>query len=67
MSGDLLNLTLRIWRQAGPDAKGAFRDYQLNGVSTHMSFLEMLDVLNEQLMQRGEEPVAFDHDCREGV
>lgn len=67
MSGDLLNLTLRIWRQAGPDAKGAFRDYQLNGVSTHMSFLEMLDVLNEQLIESGEEPVEFDHDCREGI
>ncbi len=67
MSGDLLNLTLRIWRQAGPEAKGAFRDYQLNGVSTHMSFLEMLDVLNEQLIESGEEPVEFDHDCREGI
>ena len=67
MSGDLLNLTLRIWRQAGPDAKGGFRDYQLNGVSTHMSFLEMLDVLNEQLIGSGEEPVEFDHDCREGI
>ena len=67
MSGDLLNLTLRIWRQPGPDRNGAFRDYQLNGVSTHMSFLEMLDVLNEQLIGLGEEPVAFDHDCREGI
>lgn len=67
MSGDLLNLTLRIWRQAAPGAKGAFRDYQLQGVSTHMSFLEMLDVLNEKLVQAGEEPVAFDHDCREGI
>ncbi len=67
MSGDLLNLTLRIWRQAGPDDKGAFRNYQLNGVSTHMSFLEMLDVLNEQLIESGEEPVEFDHDCREGI
>jgi succinate dehydrogenase / fumarate reductase, iron-sulfur subunit len=67
MSSDLLNLTLRVWRQSGPDARGAFRDYQLNGVSTHMSFLEMLDVLNEQLVMQGEEPVAFDHDCREGI
>ena len=67
MSSHLLNLTLRVWRQAGPDKKGAFRDYQLDGVSTHMSFLEMLDVLNEQLMKQGEEPVAFDHDCREGI
>ena len=67
MSGNLLNLTLRIWRQAGAQAKGSFRDYQLDGVSTHMSFLEMLDVLNEKLVQAGEEPVAFDHDCREGI
>ena len=67
MSSHFLNLTLRVWRQAGPDKKGAFRDYRLDGVSTHMSFLEMLDVLNEQLMQQGEEPVAFDHDCREGI
>lgn len=65
MSG--LNLTLRIWRQAGPGERGGFKAYQLNGVSTHMSFLEMLDVLNEQLTERGEEPVAFDHDCREGI
>ena len=67
MSDDVLNLTLRVWRQSGPNDKGGFRDYQLNGVSTHMSFLEMLDVLNEQLIQTGEEPVAFDHDCREGI
>lgn len=67
MSDDLLDLTLRVWRQNGPDDKGGFRDYQLNGVSTHMSFLEMLDVLNEQLIQAGEQPVAFDHDCREGI
>jgi succinate dehydrogenase/fumarate reductase-like Fe-S protein len=67
MSGDVLNLTLRVWRQAGPDAKGGFFDYQLQGVSTHMSFLEMLDVLNEKLVQAGDEPVAFDHDCREGI
>lgn len=67
MSSDLLNLTLRVWRQAGPDQPGQFRDYTLNGVSTHMSFLEMLDVLNEQLIEQGEEPVAFDHDCREGI
>lgn len=67
MSSQLLNLTLRVWRQDGPQAKGAFKNYQLNGVSTHMSFLEMLDVLNEQLIERNEEPVAFDHDCREGI
>lgn len=67
MSDDTLNLTLRVWRQNGPEDKGAFKDYQLNGVSTHMSFLEMLDVLNEQLIEAGEEAVAFDHDCREGI
>ncbi len=65
--GELLDLTLQIWRQPGPDAKGGFQTYKLQGISTHMSFLEMLDVLNEQLIARGEEPVAFDHDCREGI
>lgn len=67
MSSETLNLTLRVWRQSGPNAHGAFREYRLNGVNTHMSFLEMLDVLNEQLIAQGEEPVAFDHDCREGI
>lgn len=67
MSTDLLNLTLRVWRQSDPGGAGQFKNYQLNGVSTHMSFLEMLDVLNEQLIGEGEEPVAFDHDCREGI
>ena len=67
MSSDLINLTLRVWRQNGPDSQGGFENYQLNGVSTHMSFLEMLDVLNEQLIESGQEPVAFDHDCREGI
>lgn len=62
-----LNLTLKVWRQANGEAKGEFNSYKLNGVSTHMSFLEMLDVLNEQLIQQDEEPVAFDHDCREGI
>ncbi|MCA9050375.1 MAG: succinate dehydrogenase/fumarate reductase iron-sulfur subunit [Planctomycetaceae bacterium] len=67
MSTDTLNLTLRVWRQDGPNGKGQFRTYQLSDVSTHMSFLEMLDVLNEQLIENGEDPVAFDHDCREGI
>ena len=67
MSTDILNLNLRVWRQAGPNAKGGFKTYRLNGVSTHMSFLEMLDVLNEQLIAQSEEPVEFDHDCREGI
>ena len=66
MSG-MLDLTLKIWRQAGPNVRGHFRTYQLRGISTEMSFLEMLDILNEQLIQQGEEPVAFDHDCREGI
>ncbi|MEX0715569.1 MAG: succinate dehydrogenase/fumarate reductase iron-sulfur subunit [Planctomycetaceae bacterium] len=62
-----LNLTLRVWRQPSAEAPGEFRDYRLSGISTHMSFLEMLDVLNEQLIEQGEEPIAFDHDCREGI
>jgi succinate dehydrogenase / fumarate reductase, iron-sulfur subunit len=67
MSGQGMNLTLRVWRQADQKDKGEFRFYHLNNVSEHMSFLEMLDVLNEQLNKLGEEPVAFDHDCREGI
>ncbi len=62
-----INLTLKIWRQAGPDSAGAFQVYDSGPISTDMSFLEMLDVLNEQLIHEGEEPVAFDHDCREGI
>lgn len=67
MSQEKLNLTLKVWRQASKDEPGEFKNYKLKDISTHMSFLEMLDVLNEQLIQRGEEPVAFDHDCREGI
>lgn len=63
----LLNLTLRVWRQKNPHDKGHFEEYQLRGVSTDMSFLEMLDMLNEQLIREGKDPVAFDHDCREGI
>ncbi|HEX2252857.1 MAG TPA: succinate dehydrogenase/fumarate reductase iron-sulfur subunit [Thermoanaerobaculia bacterium] len=62
-----MNLKLRIWRQAGPAAEGRFVDYELADVSPDVSFLEMLDMLNEQLAQRGEQPVAFDQDCREGI
>jgi succinate dehydrogenase / fumarate reductase iron-sulfur subunit len=62
-----MKLTLHIWRQPGPDADGRFVKYELPDVNPHMSFLEMLDVLNERLIARGEEPVAFDHDCREGI
>ncbi|WP_329569788.1 succinate dehydrogenase/fumarate reductase iron-sulfur subunit [Kitasatospora sp. NBC_01266] len=62
-----MNLTLRIWRQAGPDTAGELTTYQVTGISPDMSFLEMLDTLNEELILRGETPVAFDHDCREGI
>jgi succinate dehydrogenase / fumarate reductase iron-sulfur subunit len=64
---EMLNLTLKIWRQASPTAEGEFKTYKVYEISTHMSFLEMLDVLNEDLVSKGEEPVAFDHDCREGI
>jgi succinate dehydrogenase / fumarate reductase iron-sulfur subunit len=62
-----VNLTLRIWRQKNPDVPGAMVTYRVQDVSADMSFLEVLDVLNEDLISRGEEPVAFDHDCREGI
>ena len=62
-----MRVTLNIWRQADPSAKGAMRTYELDSVSEDMSFLEMLDVLNEQLNDAGEEPIAFDSDCREGI
>jgi succinate dehydrogenase / fumarate reductase iron-sulfur subunit len=62
-----MNLTLKIWRQKGPQDKGKIVDYKVSDISEHMSFLEMMDVLNEQLVNSGEEPVAFDHDCREGI
>jgi len=62
-----LNLKLKIWRQSSPNDKGAFVSYDVSGLNTHMSFLEMLDVLNEKLVVTGDDPVAFDHDCREGI
>lgn len=62
-----MNLILKIWRQKGPKDTGKMVDYQVSDISEHMSFLEMMDVLNEQLIADGEEPVAFDHDCREGI
>jgi succinate dehydrogenase / fumarate reductase iron-sulfur subunit len=62
-----MNLRLHIWRQAGPDDMGMLKTYDIANVSQHMSFLEMLDVLNEDLIAKGENPVAFDHDCREGI
>lgn len=67
MSGKGMNLTLKIWRQKGPEDKGKMVDYKVSDISEHMSFLEMMDVLNEQLIAEGDEPVAFDHDCREGI
>lgn len=67
MSDETLSLTLKVWRQSSADESGRFHEYKLNGITTHMSFLEMLDVLNEQLLDQGEEPIAFDHDCREGI
>ena len=62
-----MKLNLKIWKQAGPNAKGKMVDYQIDGVEGDMSFLEMLDLLNENLINKDEEPIAFDHDCREGI
>ena len=63
----MMNLTLKVWRQANADAKGKMETYKMRGVSPDMSFLEMMDVLNEELIEKGIDPVAFDHDCREGI
>ena len=63
----MMNLTLKIWRQKNAKDKGSMVDYQVSGISPDMSFLEMLDILNNQLIEKGESPVAFDHDCREGI
>ena len=62
-----LKLTLNIWRQKSSDVSGKFESYEVDNLNTHMSFLEMLDVLNEKLVAEDKEPVAFDHDCREGI
>jgi succinate dehydrogenase / fumarate reductase, iron-sulfur subunit len=62
-----MNLTLHVWRQTGPDARGRMVRYEARDISDEMSFLEMLDVVNERLMETGEVPIAFDHDCREGI
>ena len=69
MSEDIkgLNLTLKVWRQKDRHTQGHFETYQVSNVSTEASFLEMMDILNEQLINNGQEPVAFDHDCREGI
>lgn len=66
-SSSNMNLTLKVWRQKSSEAKGALETYHLKDISPDMSFLEMLDILNEQLQADGVEPVAFDHDCREGI
>ena len=62
-----MNLTLKIWRQKNAKDKGQMVDYKISGISPDMSFLEMLDVLNNELVEKGDDPVAFDHDCREGI
>lgn len=63
----LINLTLQVWRQKNAQDEGRFVTYEAKGVSTEMSFLEMLDVVNEGIILKGEEPIAMDHDCREGI
>jgi len=62
-----MKLTLKIWRQEGPQAKGSMQSYTIDGIEEDMSFLEMLDTLNDKLVREGKEPVEFDHDCREGI
>ena len=64
---ETINLKLKIWRQKNHSDRGTFELYDMPGVSTHMSFLEMMDVLNDRLIREGKDPVAFDHDCREGI
>ena len=65
MSDKTMNLKLRIWRQKNQGSEGKFVEYEAKNVSPDMSFLEMLDVVNEELTEKGEDPIAFDHDCRE--
>ncbi len=62
-----INLTLKVWRQPGPSAEGSFSTYEAGGISTDASFLEMLDIVNERLIESGEDPIVFESDCREGV
>jgi succinate dehydrogenase / fumarate reductase, iron-sulfur subunit len=62
-----MKITLKVWRQKNANSPGGFQTYQSPGLNENMSFLEMLDVVNEQLANNGEEPIAFDHDCREGI
>lgn len=67
MADTKMNLNLKIWKQAGPKDKGSFMEYQAKDISADMSFLEMMDVVNDDLVKKGQEPVEFDHDCREGI
>ncbi len=67
MSKENINIKLKVWRQEGPDAKGYFEEHEMKEVPTAASFLEMMDMLNEKLLSQGKEPIAFDHDCREGI
>ena len=62
-----INIKVKVWRQNGPKEKGHFETYELQNISQGSSFLEMLDILNEKLVNEGKEPVVFDHDCREGI
>ena len=62
-----MNLTLHVWRQPGPSAPGRMADYEARDISPDMSFVEMLDVVNQRMIEKGEDPIAFDHDCREGI
>jgi succinate dehydrogenase / fumarate reductase iron-sulfur subunit len=64
---ETINLKLKVWRQKGPEAKGAFEIYEAKAIPTDASFLEMLDIVNERLTLEGKDPIAFDHDCREGI
>ncbi|KAA3598419.1 MAG: succinate dehydrogenase/fumarate reductase iron-sulfur subunit [Calditrichaeota bacterium] len=68
MSADkIINLTLKVWRQKGPNAEGKLETYEAKGISQSMSFLEMIDTVNDELVKAGKDPIAFDHDCREGI
>src|ERR1700739_2113099 len=67
MEHKVLSLTLKVWRQRNSSDKGSFETYKVSDISTEMSFLEMFAVLNEQLIHEGKDPIAFDHDCREGI
>jgi succinate dehydrogenase / fumarate reductase iron-sulfur subunit len=67
MADKNINLTLKVWRQKGSKDEGHFKEYQAKNISTDASFLEMLDAVNEELISKGDDPIAFDHDCREGI